>query len=79
MYSRGQEKIPHTWKLQIGDFTLVLHRHIHYEPDDWLMSFENVINKKLLKSKDVEEAKAEALGIIKRIFEKAMKDLNDGE
>jgi len=58
-----EERIPSIWELRVGKVRLLVHRHLHYEEDQWLMSVHgdvSVTNSPLLK-KDVDEAKREAI------------------
>lgn len=61
-FSQGdKERIPNCWKIKGGKLTVTVHRHIHFKKDDWLLSCEPWFSQHLLDSKEVEEAKNEAL------------------
>lgn len=62
-------------ELKLTDFKLVIHRHIHYSPDDWLLSVHYLMDKKVLKSKDIKDAKIEALNIIKTVLGRNLAEL----
>ncbi len=54
-----------TWRTGAGPTHVVVTRHIDYEAHDWLMRIDRGPLVRLT-SRDLEEAKAEALGIVKR-------------
>lgn len=58
-----------------GVFRLRVHRHIYYNPDDWLLSVGGLVDKRLLKSKDLEEAKAEAVEYIRKLMTNVLEAL----
>ena len=61
-YSQGDtERTPSDWRLRSDDFTICVHRHIHYPKDQWLLSCDPFYNKYPLKSKDIEKAKEDSL------------------
>ena len=65
---------PKSWEAQIGMFRLIVHRYIHYPPDAWLASCRADVFQKLeLKSKDIDEAKREAVEKLKVICADALK------
>lgn len=72
-YSRGDDKKtmePSAWSLALGDDrfkpTISLHRSIYQAPDVWLVSFTDLnIRNRVLGSKDVDDAKAEAVQVVK--------------
>lgn len=76
-YSKSEIERPiKSLRLKVGYFYIILHRHVHYEKDDWLVNFSNVLNDRLLKNKDLELAKDEAIRLVKQIIDAANKDLN---
>ncbi len=60
-YQRGEARDPKTWKMEIDLLCLVVTRHIHFAKDAWVFSFRPFYEMHQLKSKDIKEAKAEAL------------------
>jgi len=62
-YSNGdKQRIPNTWMLKLPWIILCVHRHIHYEPDQWLLGCAQLgIDKHELEAKDIKDAQAEAL------------------
>ncbi|SEC77970.1 hypothetical protein [Paenibacillus sp. GP183] len=76
-YRDDKERIPCHWVVQLDNVDVSIHRHIHYGKGNWLTSSRYLqIEKKVLKNKDVEAAKNEALTIAK---EKIIKKLNELE
>lgn len=67
-----KERKPRSFEARIGKLRLSVHRHIHYEPDDWLMDFGDFGTMRLLKSKDIEDAKREASDIAMEMLSDAM-------
>ena len=65
-YSRNnKERVPQTWELKRDSLRIRVSRHINYEPDQWLLSCREFgIDNHLLKSKNIEEAKNEALVLL---------------
>lgn len=71
-FSQGDKvRTPNCWRISGGGVTIILHRHIHYEKDDWLMSCEPWFTTRMLQSKDVDDAKAEALQKVKTALSEA--------
>lgn len=64
-------------EIQYGIFNICIHHHIHYEPDDWLVTCHELAIKKLLKSKDLNDAKKEVEVMIKEILDNAIKDISN--
>jgi hypothetical protein len=74
-----KERIPNCFAIRFGDRSLKLtvHRHIHYKPDQWLASCQpDLFRQKLLESKDIEEAKVEALHRLKAMLTEITGDLD---
>jgi len=61
-YSQGdKERIPSVWVLRAPDIKIIVHRHVHYEKTDWLLSMDGAFEKKVLLSSMIDNAKAEAV------------------
>jgi hypothetical protein len=77
-YSRdAKEKIPSVWRLGDKTLRISLHRHIYYEPDQWLLSCYHIgLKEKVLKSKDLEKAKKEALAIVEKELLRLVDEFN---
>jgi hypothetical protein len=62
-YSRDdKERIPNAWSATIGYVDVMMHRHIHYSKDTWLMTSRFLqIEQRTLKEKDDELARREAV------------------
>ena len=70
------ERVPHAFEIAIGCFRLVVHRHIHYPPDQWLASCRpDIFERKELPAKDIETAKKQAIQLLLTQLDKAMRDL----
>jgi hypothetical protein len=65
-HSQGtKDRTPRTWEAKIGCVRLTVTRHIHYAPDEWIArSHPSIIDMELLQSKDIEEAKDEAVELL---------------
>lgn len=60
--SAETRKVSKEWTARIGDFTLIIHRHIHYPPDTWLVSSKPAFLTQVeLSSSVADEAKQEAV------------------
>lgn len=66
-------KTPKVWTAKIGKFTLKVHRHIHYPADVWLATCHpDVMSQVVLASKDIDEAKCQAVAKLQVICEEAV-------
>ena len=64
-YSRGDtERTPSVWVCRAGVIRVVVHRHIHYPKDTWLLSCDPFFNNKELPEKDADACKAIALEMV---------------
>lgn len=60
------ERIPNSWELRVGDLRICVHRHFHYEPDQWLLFCPHLqMADVVLKSKDTGKAQKEAIQFVK--------------
>ena len=67
-YSRNdKDRTPHTWSLEpISTLRIIVTRHVHFQPIDWVLQCEAVrLDNYLLRSKEIEDAKREAVAIVK--------------
>lgn len=71
-YTRGAERIPDTWKAQVGPFCVKVHRHVYHEPDDWLLTIDGLVRHELLAAKDIGQAKCQALAKLQCICEEVV-------
>lgn len=62
-YRQGErDGEPREWTLRTEHLRVTVHHHMHYPPDQWLVSCHELnIEMMELKSKEVEKAKEEAL------------------
>jgi len=84
-YSRQtpqEERVPDQWDYETPSMRISVHRHIHYEPDQWLMSVRGrgagprvSVDMQPLKNKDADQAKAEALTVLKTFFAKVLGEI----
>lgn len=75
-YSRNTvDRSPRTLQLEVEPFMLVVTRHIHADPDQWVFRWHGTLDFHVLKSKDLEAAKAEAIGLVRKTLESALKKL----
>lgn len=79
-YSRGQTREntePRTWQLDAGSVTVKVSRHIHYEPDTWVLFCKQagMVDPSPLQSKDVAAAQTEAIGIVYDRFAEWLDDI----
>lgn len=75
--SRGEtDSTPRTWETRIGTLRLVVTRHIHHEPDDWVAVSE-IFDKRQLTAKNIDDAKKEALELVREWCRAVMRDLGD--
>ncbi len=57
---------PSIWTIETGSLSITVHRHVHYEKEDWLVSSHEIgIDKDLLSQRDIEKAKEEAIRFVK--------------
>jgi hypothetical protein len=70
-YSKSDtDRSPNCWVAKAGNLRLTLHRHIHYPKDTWLLSCAPFFDKRVLLSKDIVEAKSEALSLVRPEIQK---------
>lgn len=76
-YSQGDEKrVPRVWAAKIGRFTLKVHRHTYYEPDEWLMSTSpRFFECERLESKDLKFAQSQAVGKLQVLCEEVVEQI----
>lgn len=75
--SKEVRAVPKSWTARIGRFRLTVHRHIQYEPDQWLASCPGVFECVELASKDVEQAKVQAVAKLQVICEDAIRSITE--
>lgn len=65
-YARGDKREPRTWRALAGPIAIVVTRHINYSPDQWLVSCDLLAPFPVaLESRDLEDAKSEAIGLVR--------------
>jgi hypothetical protein len=77
-YSQGDTiRIPSIWEIS-GDFVrITVHRHIHYNADDWLLSSNTGYDRHVLKSKELKEAQFEAINMVLRRANRIVMDMQN--
>lgn len=61
-YSRGGDRTPTTWTLRLPTLRITVHRHVHYAPNQWLVTCDRLLGvPQLLASGELEAAKREAI------------------
>ena len=75
-YSKSDKgKIPKVWENRIHGLRIVVHRHIWYEKDDWLLSCNELgIDNWKLNNKDRNKALKEAIEMITGKLESKIKE-----
>lgn len=75
-HSKSDEKrIPVSWEFSCKGIRVVVSRHIHHNPDVWLLSCEPFLNLYELKNKDIDAAKEESIKIVTKCLENALQSL----
>ena len=74
-YQRGDtERVPRSWKYHAGGLKIVVTRHIDY-PGVWILQCEPWFSARQLASDDAEDAKAEALVLVREKVEIVLSNL----
>lgn len=72
--SEETKRTPRTWRATVGPFKLTVTRHVHYEPDQWIMTCKPLFEHVIADSKEIEEAKKQAVLMVQEdIFSIAKK------
>ena len=75
-YSRSDvERVPRAWACTVGGVKVSVHRHIHHEPDAWLLTCRPWFECKELPSKAAPIAKRQALDMLQDRLRAALADL----
>ena len=72
-----KDHTPRTWCAKFGGFSLILTRHIHYTPDEWVASCCGVFENKVMASKEVYDAAAEAVATLQFKLKAAIGEIHD--
>ncbi len=76
-YSKSdKERSPKVWKLKSKDLPLIVHRHIHYGPDAWLVTCDPWFNRYELRTTEEEQAKAMAINLVRTRLKECLADLD---
>lgn len=74
-YSRGEERIPHAFAIELGRFSLRIHRY--HGLQGWFTSCNGLFDCKTLSSVETEAAKAEAVSFFRTYLVAALNEAND--
>jgi hypothetical protein len=76
-YSRSDtDRTPRTWRMTLKRLSFVVTRHRDYAPDEWVFRCHELGLEAKLKSKGQEEAKQEALRIMRRVIKETLDELD---
>ena len=76
-FSQGdKERIPKCFRASVGFLTLTVHRHIHYEKDDWLLSVVGIFDNKVVSKGSSDDAKEVAVALVKATLEKVLEEFD---
>lgn len=64
-------------ELSVGSFRVSVHRHIHHDPDDWLMTSHGLFSCAICISKQLEHAKNEAAARLEWHLKEALNELEN--
>ena len=70
-------RAPRSWHLRVGWLSIKVHKHIAYDPDQWLLSADPFFRQHALQSPGVEAAQEEAVGIILQKLSQMIHDLQE--
>jgi hypothetical protein len=78
-YSRGDtERVPRAWAVKVGALKISVHRHIHHDPDVWLLTCAPWFSCHELPSKAAPLAKRQALDLVQERLHAALMALGAG-
>ena len=60
------------YSIKLGVFTLCVHRHVSFPDNMWLTSCGYIFSCRKLESKDLKDAKGEAVDMLKEILNEAL-------
>jgi len=62
--------VPKTWASQIGKFRIIVSRHIHHQPDVWVLTCHpDMFSHVEAASKDIDKAKIQAIEMLRVVCE----------
>lgn len=72
-YRQGDtDRTPKTWVLGVAGLRIVVSRHIHFAPDEWVLTCEPWFNKKVISNGTEGEAKEAALSAVRNCVATAL-------
>jgi len=66
------DRTPRTYQSEAGLLRVVVTRHIYHPPDVWVLNASPFFDGKPLNSKGADEAKAEALSLVRKTLADAL-------
>lgn len=76
---RDAEGQPASYQCRVSWLRILVHRHIHYPPDKWLLStVPDVVCKRELREKSIVLALREAVQVVRQEMRKALEAIGDG-
>jgi hypothetical protein len=80
-YSQSdKERVPQTWELRLNTLRVIITRHIWFKPDEWVLSCPELgVDQHMLRSKDLEKAKDEALHFIHAKVKRFINDIKEAQ
>lgn len=78
-YSRSdKDRRPQTWMAKADDVSITVTRSIYCEPDEWLLMCDPWFPHRVLKAKEVDTAKSEAIELVRIKLRDALLLLGEG-
>ncbi len=76
-YRRGDnERRPRVWRLKSSVLKLIVHRHISYGDDAWLVTCDPLFDNHKLPTTDEEQAKAMAIALVRQRLNEFLAELD---
>lgn len=77
-YSQGEkDRTPRTYEARAGVIRIVVTRHIHFDASAWVLSAHPFFDLHELASSEVEDAKREAMKLVRGALSNAMNQLDE--
>lgn len=76
-FSRSDlERVPSRFRVWMAGVPMTVHRHIHHEKTDWLLTFEPFYNCKVISNGSAEDARKIAEKLVKNKIEELLAKFN---
>lgn len=77
IYRRGDnERVPRVWRLKSRALSLIVHRHISYGNDAWLITCDPLFDNHKLPTTDEEQAKAMSITLVRKRLNECLAELD---